>query len=926
MALLYANFKETINKLNQELSPKNNKPLKYYLLPKDWLDEYKMKNKYELVASQINFYLMKDYPTFKSLLEDDNTFNANFKSVSLPPLSDVILPPSPNESLKFSNVSNKNLCFLDNFMPVKKEIIEEYSSYNFNFQNKEFFLYDIIIGEGNLFAIDNRNPLTIFICVYDKNQEFFIPKSILSFQNEMGLSEMIKYISENHGINNYYYEKKIFINNENEQEIRDKNGQIIGYFCNFGKSKTNILNNDSVSNSPFMGFQDSTIYYKNLSKNPQISYNIDYSNNYPKESEKEINNQSRNNVNFNNNINEIKYSSNNFNNKNNQDFKLSSNNFNQINNESNNNFKNNNISNFSQARNGSIKNNESNYSQISNENNNNFNNNINNFSKISNESNNIINNNQSNYILFNNENNNSIKNENKNNLSNNNFSKISNKNSYDNLSNNHFENNNSCNLTNQPSVNIYDSNNIINHITNNNCINDDILNEDDKDYFKDKSIEEIFGEDIQTEVMIPNQNFINNLNQGNIPMKNSYKSLKTVKEENEDTSSMLRSQRSKNIPSQNRINNENQQSNNYNNNQNNLRKTFIYNVVGELYRFSFINYNNLKSNIIVSDFDDMDNSQVNYNFNMNNNNINLMLNNKNNNYFNKLGNNINYNNEMSQNNNNFSNEMMCNNRFRNNNNYNNQIRINNNYYNAFENNYNNKNNYNFNNFNNNIQNINNAFYQGEIYNKNNNLYNINNYNNMNTLNNNYNNQNNIINNNEFNKKSYKNNNILISVFQDDEDNNIDKNNNTYNNQIMNCGNQNINNNQNMNYNNNLNNQNIINNKNYKMNTNNFKNVNKYKNINITNSSKKNNIKKSVFQSDEITLTLVSKQLKRYTKGTFPINIKVIKIIEEFKNNQDWLRKFPIGRISIKGNNVDINKTLAEQNIISNAIFEIIFNI
>ena len=44
MALLCANFKELNSLINQKLSQEKVELLKYYLLPKEWLDDYKEKN------------------------------------------------------------------------------------------------------------------------------------------------------------------------------------------------------------------------------------------------------------------------------------------------------------------------------------------------------------------------------------------------------------------------------------------------------------------------------------------------------------------------------------------------------------------------------------------------------------------------------------------------------------------------------------------------------------------------------------------------------------------------------------------------------------------------------------------------------------------------------------------------------------------
>ena len=70
MALIFANLKEVENLLNKQLPSENIEPTKYYLLPKEWVDNYKNKYNYDSVISGINVYALNDYTSFKSLLED----------------------------------------------------------------------------------------------------------------------------------------------------------------------------------------------------------------------------------------------------------------------------------------------------------------------------------------------------------------------------------------------------------------------------------------------------------------------------------------------------------------------------------------------------------------------------------------------------------------------------------------------------------------------------------------------------------------------------------------------------------------------------------------------------------------------------------------------------------------------------------------
>ena len=63
---------------------------------------------------------------------------------------------------------NQDILYPKNFISVKEEIINGYTSININFSNKKLFLYDIIIGEGNIFVYCNKNKFSLFVFIYDK--------------------------------------------------------------------------------------------------------------------------------------------------------------------------------------------------------------------------------------------------------------------------------------------------------------------------------------------------------------------------------------------------------------------------------------------------------------------------------------------------------------------------------------------------------------------------------------------------------------------------------------------------------------------------------------------------------------------------------------------------------------------------------------
>ena len=293
MALLNANAKEVKNLISQELPNDKKELLKYYLLPKEWLDNYKDQNGYKIVAGHINYYMMKDYQSFKALLEDDKTFDLNFKNCKIKEIPGQITQPEQNISLVISNSLYQNILCPKNFVPIKEEIINNYMSNNFDFSNKNLFIYDVLFRDGNIFVFDNRNKKNVFVFIYDKRKEFFSPIYLLSFINENGISEMINYISERDGINSYLNEKKLYMNAPNEQLIYDNRNEQIGSFINL--SNLNSRNNNINKESIFKFASSIPPKISTIVKPQENNSQINISNNLNIENEKEDSKRNENN-------------------------------------------------------------------------------------------------------------------------------------------------------------------------------------------------------------------------------------------------------------------------------------------------------------------------------------------------------------------------------------------------------------------------------------------------------------------------------------------------------------------------------------------------------------------------------------------------------------------------------------------------------
>ena len=224
MYLLYAQSLEIQKLYYQTIKENSLNYLKYYLLPKKWLDNLKSKYNYSYIKQQINALDCRDYNTFKqNLLKNKTNSNNNndnfineFKSIEA--------------NLETKCISIYQFNYPCNFVLVREDIFEKMNI------NKKL-LYEIIIGENNIFIIDNKN---IYICTlsFDKNNED-ISEFVINIEGFIILNEkkkikerkrLFKYISNNKGIKNYYKERNINTSIKEKQMMIDKEGEEVGMF------------------------------------------------------------------------------------------------------------------------------------------------------------------------------------------------------------------------------------------------------------------------------------------------------------------------------------------------------------------------------------------------------------------------------------------------------------------------------------------------------------------------------------------------------------------------------------------------------------------------------------------------------------------------------------------------------------------------
>ena len=443
MSLLFIQTKEIQRLYNSELE---NSPKNYFLVSKEWLDNYKKENDYEYTTNMFDsFNDWENYADFKQKIS--KRFDINKNNFTVFKVEDA-LENIFNFSLKKIVIKDCNLGFPADCELVKEEFFKDCSNGSVGFP-----LYEVFIGNKLIIIKDSETQNLVFLCSLIESEEnkynsLVKVNYVLAFENEIYMkNELKEIISNSNNINNYFSQRKIDTNINESQNINNPDGKKLGILFIIKDNQLIQGNNQLMQgNNQLMQGNNQLIQGNN-----QLNQNIS--------------NQS-NGLNYNNN---------------------------QIQNNFNNNLNNNNLNIENNKSNGTIQiGNEMNQNQIlratknnnlNKENMNNLNNNNSNYINQNNNINNIVNNNN----IYNNRNNDIINNRNNdinNDLNNNlNINLINNRNN-DNNNNfyvNNVDINNSNNLNNninynQQNTNNFNNNNLTNYNNNYNNKNQNNFN------------------------------------------------------------------------------------------------------------------------------------------------------------------------------------------------------------------------------------------------------------------------------------------------------------------------------------------------------------------------------------------------------------------------------------------------------------------
>ena len=446
MALLFIQTRELHNLYK---SDNLNSPHNYYLVKREWLENYKNINNYNYSINMLNsFNDWKDYSDFKQIISKYVSFDK--KDFTVFGVEDA-LENIFNFSLKKQKIQNY-LGFPTDCELVKEEFFQDCSNGKIGFP-----YYKVWIGNNLIIIIDSETQNVAFLCSLVESQgndynSLIKVDCVLAYECENYMNIDIENIISLKSKDKYFSDRNININLDIQQNIINKEGKKLGILFVI-KDGQYINDNNQINKS----MPDQIEFNNN---------NLHNKNNQNSNNNQNINNNIINNPNMINNINNNNYSYNIINNNQNinnnndnyaNDQNINNNNKNNINYNQNMNNKNN--INYNQNNNQNMNNN---YNFNNNKNNNNFNNinmnyNLNMNDIINNNANNI----NTNQLKKDNNKNNQFENENNQNQSNLSILRAKKKDNNIDINKNNFYNNNINNFNN------FNNNNMGNNMNNN---------------------------------------------------------------------------------------------------------------------------------------------------------------------------------------------------------------------------------------------------------------------------------------------------------------------------------------------------------------------------------------------------------------------------------------------------------------------------
>lgn len=236
--LLYGQALDIHRTYYQEFGDKilNTLKEKYFLIDKNWLDNYKETNDYDSIKKFAEQYQYEDYSSFKSNIMNHLRKNNNKKALK-------IEAPKLEQEL----LADYQILIPKNFVIVKREIFEDFFLSN-------HLSYEIIIGEQNIFIFDKRTEISrsdnIFICSIKFNEysdditNFYVNVDfILILNKELASEEKTNFfeaIKNGRGVKNYFRMRNLDSEYHGAQIIVGNFNQKIGILYKISNNKNKL--------------------------------------------------------------------------------------------------------------------------------------------------------------------------------------------------------------------------------------------------------------------------------------------------------------------------------------------------------------------------------------------------------------------------------------------------------------------------------------------------------------------------------------------------------------------------------------------------------------------------------------------------------------------------------------------------------------
>ena len=241
MGLLYTQTMELYNRLNQ---PMELSPFEYYLINKKWLDNYKIKYKYNSVVQKLkNNPIFNQYSSAKKELLEHYIFENNKLSINEENMLDnsFCVETMPIGFKQMTVPKNIELVFKDCFEDCFDNAIQmEFKKTEVYIGNKDILIYDKEINGlycCSLLPNDNENINFAVKVEY-----------VLIFKTIDGLINQVGNMADLGGLNNYLTKNNLDRNKTGEQHLIDK-GEKIGIFLKVEYKSLNPINNNSNKNN-----------------------------------------------------------------------------------------------------------------------------------------------------------------------------------------------------------------------------------------------------------------------------------------------------------------------------------------------------------------------------------------------------------------------------------------------------------------------------------------------------------------------------------------------------------------------------------------------------------------------------------------------------------------------------------------------------